>query len=370
MVVTAIRTYPLHREAPGMPEMLASREPVSYDTADLGGWPDAAKPLAAGLEALGLGSVIGQPLRIGDRLIGVIGFANHADRRPFTALEQRIALRISERVALAVDNARIASERAEIAETLQNGLRPSAIPSIPGWFLSALYNPAGAENRAGGDFYDLLRIEDGWMAVIGDVTGHGARAASLTALARYTLRTASSLTGDPQRALAELNDALLNQPGTALCSVAAFTLDQPAHGEIRVAVAGHPPPLLLHGGETREIHPPGPILGAFENAGWEIETLSLDPGDRLLVYTDGVVEARGRSGRLGEDRLCRCAGEADDPDETIRRIWSELEEFAVDGLQDDAAALAVMLDGTGAGPGEARASARRRSVVGAGVSAS
>jgi serine phosphatase RsbU (regulator of sigma subunit)/PAS domain-containing protein len=370
LLVTAIRTNPLHREAPGMPEMLASREPVSYDTADPAGWPEAAKPLAAGLGALGLGSVIGQPLRIGDRLIGVIGFANHADRRPFTALEQRIALRISERVALAVDNARIASERAEIAETLQNGLRPSAIPSIPGWFLSALYNPAGAENRAGGDFYDLLRIEDGWMAVIGDVTGHGARAASLTALARYTLRTASSLTGDPQRALAELNDALLNQPGTALCSVAAFTLDQPAHGEIRVAVAGHPPPLLLHGGETREIHPPGPILGAFENAEWEIETLSLDPGDRLLVYTDGVVEARGRSGRFGEDRLCRCAGEADDPDETIRRIWSELEEFAVDGLQDDAAALAVMLDGTGAGPGEARGWARRRAAVGAGVSAS
>ena len=370
LLATAIRTHPLHREAPGMPEMLASREPVSYDTADPAGWPGAAVPLSAGLEALGLGSVLGQPLRIGDRLIGVIGFANHVDRRPFTALERRIALRISERVALAIDNARIASERAEIAETLQNGLRPSAIPSIPGWSLSALYSPAGAENRAGGDFYDLLRIEGGWMAVIGDVTGHGARAASLTALARYTLRAASSLTGDPQRALAELNDALLSQPGTALCSVAAFTLDQPAHGEVRVAVAGHPPPLLVHGEETREIHPPGPILGAFDDARWEIETLSLVPGDRLLVYTDGVVEARGRSGRFGEDRLCRCAGVAGDPEETIRRIGSELDEFAAGELQDDAAALAVMLEDTGEGPGDGRAGARRRSVVGAGVSAS
>ena len=370
LLATAIRTYPLHREAPGMPEMLASREPVSYDTADPAGWPGAAMPLAAGLEALGLGSVIGQPLRIGDRLIGVIGFANHVDRRPFTALERRIALRISERVALAIDNARIASDRAEIAETLQNALRPSAVPSIPGWSLSALYSPAGAENRAGGDFYDLLRIEGGWMAVIGDVTGHGARAASLTALARYTLRAASSLTGDPQRALAELNDALLSQPGTALCSVAAFTLDQPAHGKVRVAVAGHPPPLLVHGEETREIHPPGPILGAFDDARWEIETLSLVPGDRLLVYTDGVVEARGRSGRFGEDRLCRCAGGAGDPEETIRRIGSELDEFAAGELQDDAAALAVMLEDTGEGPDEGRAGAGRRSVVGAGVSAS
>src|SRR4029079_12709130 len=100
------------------------------------------------------GSLSGSPLGIADRRIGVIGFPNHADRRPFTALERRIALRISERVALAIDNARIASERAEIAETLQNGLRPSPIPLIPGWSLSALYNPAGAENRAGGDFYD------------------------------------------------------------------------------------------------------------------------------------------------------------------------------------------------------------------------
>ena len=67
-------------------------------------------------------------------------------------------------------------------------------------------------NQAGGDFYDLLRIEGGWMAVIGDVTGHGARAASLTAMARYTLRTASTMTNDPHRALAELNRALLQRP--------------------------------------------------------------------------------------------------------------------------------------------------------------
>ncbi|MFN8112694.1 MAG: GAF domain-containing protein [Solirubrobacterales bacterium] len=124
LLAAAIRANPLHREAPGMPEMLASREPVSYDTADPAGWPEAAAPLAAGLEALGLGSVIGQPLRIGDRLIGIIGFANHVERRAFTPLERRIALRIAERVALAVDNSRIANERAEIAETLQNGSGP------------------------------------------------------------------------------------------------------------------------------------------------------------------------------------------------------------------------------------------------------
>ncbi|MCB0876852.1 MAG: SpoIIE family protein phosphatase [Solirubrobacterales bacterium] len=366
MLTAAIHAHPIHRDGPGMPELLSAREPVLFDAADPGGWPDAAQPLAAGIAALGLGSVMAQPLRVGERLIGIIGFANSAERRPFTGLEQRIALRISERVALAIDNARIASERAEIAETLQNGLRPSAMPELPGWALSALYSPAGAENRAGGDFYDLLRIEGGWMVVIGDVTGHGARAASLTALARYTLRAASAMTGDPRRALAELNRALLRRPGAALCSVAALTLDQPARGRVRVAVAGHPPPLIVHEAGTREVDPPGPILGAFEDADWELETLSLEPGDQLVVYTDGVVEARGQGGRFGADRLCRCLGDCSDPDEAIQRIRSELAQFAVGELQDDAAALAIMLEDLG----EGSVPAGSRTAAGAGVSLS
>ncbi|MEZ5073803.1 MAG: SpoIIE family protein phosphatase [Solirubrobacterales bacterium] len=334
----------LRRDAPGMAAMLASREPIVAATRSPEGWPEAAEPLAAGLQALGVGSAMGQPLLIGNRLVGVIGFANRRERRDFTALDQRVALRISERVALAIENARIARERSEIADTLQKSLRPPGIPSIPGWSLAALYAPAGSENQAGGDFYDLLRIEDGWMAVVGDVTGHGAWAASLTALARHTLRTASSLTNDPHRALAELNRALLERAGGALCSVAVLTLDQPATGAVRVALAGHPPPLLIRGGAISEVHPAGPVLGAFEDASWEIATLRLDPGDRLLVYTDGVVEARGRDGRFGQERLSRLMRPAEGPEETIRRVRGELEAFAADGLDDDAAALAVMLD--------------------------
>jgi sigma-B regulation protein RsbU (phosphoserine phosphatase) len=206
------------------------------------------------------------------------------------------------------------------------------------------------------------------MVVIGDVTGHGARAASLTALARYTLRAASSLTGDPRQALAQLNSALLNRPGTALCSVAAFTLDQPARGLVRVAVAGHPPPLVMHGNETYEVEPAGPILGAFEDASWEIETLALDHGDQLLVYTDGVVEARGSSGRFGEDRLCRCVGDAEGPEEAIRQIRKGLADFAGGDLEDDAAALAVRLDAPGDGPDPGSAAAADQVAPGSAVS--
>ena len=144
-------------------------------------------------------------------------------------------------MALALDNAGLFSdlerserERAEIAETLQRGLLPPPLPHIPGWSVAAMYRPAGAENEIGGDFYDAFRIAGGWMVVIGDVTGRGAQAASVTALARYTLRTAAALTGDPVVALESLNRELLTAAAASLCSVAAM-----AHRR-RPAPAGAP----------------------------------------------------------------------------------------------------------------------------------
>ena len=107
--------------------------------------------------------------------------------------------------------------------------------------------PAGAENEIGGDFYDAFRIAGGWMVVIGDVTGRGAQAAAVTAHARYTLRTAAALTGDPVVALRTLNRELLARRGTALCSVAAMAISEDPHEPVRLAVAGHPPPLLVDG---------------------------------------------------------------------------------------------------------------------------
>jgi len=126
----------------------------------------------------------------------------------------------------------------------------------------------------------------------------------------------------------------------------------------------------MHGPEAREVHPAGPILGAFEDASWEIETLALEPGDRLLVYTDGVIEARGSNGRFGEDRLSRCVGEVDGPEEAIARIRKELADFTVGDLEDDAAALAVRLDGASERPEPDSAAAAERLARGSAVSAS
>lgn len=294
------------------------------------------------LRDLGLGSVMVLPLTAGPTVIGTLNFANHADRRSFDDFDRRIGERIAERVAVALDNARIATERSEIAETLQRGLQPPPIPRIPGWSVAALYRPAGAENMVGGDFYDLFRVENGWMLVIGDVTGHGARAASVTALARYTLRTAGALTGNPLDSFSELNRALLDQHGGALCSAAAIKLDHSSEGRVEIAVAGHPPPLLVSAGKVTEMTSSGPVLGAFEEGEWPLETAKLHPGEQLIVYTDGVTEARGSSGRFGEARLRQRLEDVANPSQAVQRIDGDLLEFCKGDLDDDAAFLAVM----------------------------
>ncbi|HMI82112.1 MAG TPA: SpoIIE family protein phosphatase [Solirubrobacterales bacterium] len=252
------------------------------------------------------------------------------------------------RVALALDNAGLFSElarrereRGEIAETLQRGLLPPPLPHIPGWSVAATYRPAGAENEIGGDFYDAFRIAGGWMVVIGDVTGRGAHAAAVTAHARYTLRTAAALTGDPVVALRTLNRELLIRRGTALCSVAAMTVSEDRAAPVRLAVAGHPPPLLIAGESVVEASSPAPILGAFPEEEWELEATAVAPDQQLVVVTDGVTDAVGEGGRFGEERLRAALAGVTSPALAAQRIEGALHEFTAGNLEDDAAIIAI-----------------------------
>lgn len=244
-------------------------------------------------------------------------------------------------LAVALVGRRRTMARARIGETLQRDLKPHPLPEIPGWATATFYSPAGAENEVGGDFYDAFEFEGGWLLVIGDVTGRGAQAASITAQARYTLRTAAGLTGDPIASLAALNDALLERGGSALCTVAALALSEDAAQPVRVAVAGHPPPLLVDGDRVAEVAVPGPVLGAFSDAEWELESLAVAPGQQLVVITDGVIEARGAGGRFGETRLRESLPGTPGPELVVRRLEHSLSTFAAGDLEDDATVLAV-----------------------------
>ncbi len=300
------------------------------------------------LKSLRARSAITVALNARGKVTGALTLAVAWSGRRYTDEDAHFAWVLSGRVALALDNCglfadleRAEQARAEIAETLQRGLLPPPLPNIPGWSVAATYRPAGSENEVGGDFYEVFRVADGWMLVIGDVTGHGARAASLTAVARYTLRTAATLTGDPVLALETLNRALFVRGDSSLCSVVALAISEDPSESVGIAVAGHPPPLLIDGERVNEVCEADPVLGAFDDAHWTVSRLLLEPGQHLVVVTDGVIEAQGAGERFGEDRLRAELSGARDPTEVVGRIEGSLQAFTEGEIDDDVAILVL-----------------------------
>lgn len=300
------------------------------------------------LRSLNARSAITVALRARGQLTGALTLITSWSGRDYGREDVGFAKVLAGRVALALDNAglfthleRAEKATAEIARTLQRGLIPPPLPHIPGWTTAALYRPAGAENEVGGDFYDVFPITGGWMVVIGDVTGRGARAASVTAQARYTLRTAGVLSGDPLTALETLNRALLAREDSALCSLAALALSEDRGNLVQMAVAGHPPPLLVDGDSVTEAAPVGPVLGAFADASWVVEQMALDVGQQLVAVTDGITEASGQAGRFGEERLHMELVSISSPAVAVQKLEGAVHEFTQGNFEDDAAILAV-----------------------------
>lgn len=328
----------------------SSLEPRFYERmseADLRGLAHDAEDLEF-LRSLGMRSAITVALQARGEVTGAVTIGVAWSRRRYRRADSHFAWILSGRVALALDNSglfddleRAERARAEIAETLQRGLLPPPLPHIPGWSVAAMYRPAGAENEVGGDFYDVFRVPGGWMLVIGDVTGRGAHAASITAVARYTLRTAALLSDDPLVALRTLNRVLLSRGDSALCSLAAMTLSEDRFEPVRLAVAGHPPPLLVDGEAVTEVAGADPVLGAFHDAEWEIVRSEVEPGQQLVIITDGITEAQGAEGRFGEARLHDHLRGATNPALAVQRLEGSLHSFTDGHLDDDVAMLAI-----------------------------
>jgi len=300
------------------------------------------------LRGLRMRSAITVALKARGEVTGTLTLVTAWSRRRYRRGDARFAWILAGRVALALDNSGLFADleraeraRAEIAETLQRGLLPPPLPHMPGWSVAAMYRPAGAENEVGGDFYDVFRVPGGWMLVVGDVTGRGAHAASITAVARYTLRTVAMLDDDPLVALQTLNRALLARGDTALCSLAAMTLSEDRLEPVRLAVAGHPPPLLVDGERVEEVAGSDPVLGAFADASWSIARCGVEPGQTLVVVTDGIAEAQGTEGRFGEARLHAHLGGATNPGLAVQRLEGSLHAFTEGRLEDDVAVVAI-----------------------------
>jgi ketosteroid isomerase-like protein len=173
------------------------------------------------------------------------------------------------------------------------------------------------------------------------VTGRGAKAAAVAAHARYTLRTAAALTGDPVVALRTLNQVLLTRRGSALCSVAALAIGEESDRTLRLAVAGHPPPLIAGADGIREAARSGPVLGAFADSDWPVESAALRGGEALVVITDGVTDALGEGERFGEGRLHGQLDGAEGAAAAVQKLEAALQRFSAGDPDDDAAILAI-----------------------------
>ncbi|MGW6738132.1 SpoIIE family protein phosphatase [Streptomyces sp. NPDC055013] len=307
-------------------------------------------PTLATASAVG-GETVVLPLVARNRVIGMLTLGKPTDEH-FRQEILELAEDLSRRAALALDNARLYSERTAISQSLQRSLLPPELPLIDGVEVEVIYRAAGEGNEVGGDFYDLFPISDGaYGFAIGDVCGTGPNAAAVTGLARHALRLLAREGLSGPAVLERLNSAILDEGARSRFLTLLYGELRPQEdgsAELKVVCAGHPLPLRLRqDGTVEPAAEPQPLLGVMEDLELYEQTVTLDPGDVLLCVTDGVTERREGSRMLGDDGLTdvltTCTGLT--AGAVAARIMRAVERFASDAPSDDMAILAMRVPG-------------------------
>lgn len=307
-------------------------------------------PTLATASAVG-GETVVLPLVARNRVIGMLTLGKPTDEH-FRQEILELAEDLSRRAALALDNARLYSERTAISQSLQRSLLPPDLPHIEGVEVEVIYRAAGEGNEVGGDFYDLFPIRDGvYGFAIGDVCGTGPEAAAVTGLARHALRLLAREGFGGPAVLERLNAAILDEGARSRFLTLLYGELWPQEdgsAELKVVCAGHPLPLRLRqDGTVEPAAEPQPLLGVMDDLELYEQTVTLDPGDVLLCVTDGVTERREGTRMLGDDGLTdvlrTCTGLT--AGAVAARIMRAVERFASDAPSDDMAILAMRVPG-------------------------
>ena len=237
-------------------------------------------------------------------------------------------------------------QRARLLDTLQQTLLPPHLPTVPRLELGAAYRAGSEGVQVGGDFYDVFELEAGrWALVLGDVSGKGVEAAVLTASLRHATRAAAVAHRSPRDVMAALNDAMLRDTDRGeFCTAIYATLElEGEHVSVCLASGGHPLPLHIADGEVRPVGQPGTLLGGFPATVSHQHQLDLRPGELLVLYTDGVTEARTPDGLFGFERLAAVLADrrGTGAPEVAARVESAVLEATQGQVTDDLAVLAV-----------------------------
>jgi PAS domain S-box-containing protein len=254
--------------------------------------------LPAALRRCGIGAALAVPLEAGGRALGVLHVAM-AEEVPFDRGEFDLIGLVADRIAIAVDRSLRFEQQRDVANVLRRSLLPPRLPALPGVELVARYWPAGQGEFLGGDFYDVVVPSETTATIfLGDVCGKGVRAASLTAVARHTLRVAAMEDVSPDRALLWLDRAVKGAGDpSAFCTALYVRLDIADDRVLaEIAVGGHPLPFLAHDGIAGLVGQPGSLLGPLDRPSVKVDKAELMPGDVLVLFTDGLIDMPSAAG--------------------------------------------------------------------------
>jgi sigma-B regulation protein RsbU (phosphoserine phosphatase) len=301
---------------------------------------------AAVRDRFGITSFLVVPLVTKNNIVGSLCF-NHVDRDAgFSEAEVDFARKLAASVSLALENASLYHTQRTISQTLQDSL--VAVPKrIAGVEFGYLYRSATQAAKVGGDLYDIFEPVPGRVcALVGDVSGKGVQAATLAALIRTTIKAYAYQDRSPAGIMAHTNEVLANAaPGPVFATAQLYVIDV-ATGCLTYCSAGHPPALLRHSdGRCEFLQNQSPVIGAFPERIYQEGEARLEPGDLLLMYTDGVTEARRNGELFREERLARAlsgAG-ADSARQLPEEVYKALVRFTGGALLDDVALLAISL---------------------------
>jgi sigma-B regulation protein RsbU (phosphoserine phosphatase) len=337
----AAATHVDEEATPRLHEALTDALPQLHEAQQVG----AAIPLPAPIEGYAVSmSARGQQL-------GVLSVGHDGDHR-LGPEELAVVEDVARRAALAIDNARIHAERRRIAEALQRSLLPPTLPEVEGIDFGAEYVPTGEGVDVGGDFYDVVGLDDGrWLVVVGDVSGKGVHAATVTGLVREVTRTLVRDGRPLPEALARLNETLVERGSGRFCTLALAAVTPRMNGQLDVSLylAGHDRPVLLHAdGRTSLVGESGTALGLLKKVSSPQAKVSLAPGETLVFYTDGVTERRRGPELYGVERLrLEASSLAGYPADVVAaRLRAATLNFSLEAPRDDIAIFALRNDHT------------------------
>lgn len=308
--------------------------------------------------ALAARSLLEVPIQGPHGSLGVITLAFADSGRRYTASDVPLGLDLARRAAVAIERARAYDEERRVAEALQHSMLPDTLPDVPSFEFCAKYMPGGRVD-VGGDWYDVVPLADGrYGIVIGDVVGHGVRAATVMGQLRHALRAFASDGGGAAHVVGRLNRYVFEQGPTAMATLCYGVLD-PTTGTLELSLAGHVPPLVSKPAtEPRFVDVvPAPPIGAEPGSQYDTAQVALDVGATVLFYTDGLIERRGESLDDGFARLIERAAEAPAP---LADTCAFLVEHLVGPARprDDVALLALRFVADGRGHVRIRRPAR------------